>query len=63
MSDAAMVPAYLLEFKPRFRRHAFGWRSRPAIQRIKEATTEIKKVARTEPLLVERVIWTVKRFG
>ena len=32
------------EFKPRFRRHAFGWRSQPAITRIKQAVTEVKKV-------------------
>ncbi|MBF0371593.1 MAG: hypothetical protein HQL52_19320 [Magnetococcales bacterium] len=38
-------------FLPRFRRHAFGWRSQPAIQRIKEAVSEIKKVARKDPNL------------
>lgn len=39
------------EFKARFRRHAFGWRSQPAIQRVKEAVTEIKKVARKDAVL------------
>lgn len=40
---------YAWQFKPRFRRHAFGWRgSRPAIQRIDEAVAEIKAVARTD---------------
>ena len=39
------------EFAPRFRRGAFGWRSQPAITRVKEAVTEIKKVARKEPVL------------
>lgn len=39
------------EFAPRFRRSAFGWRSLPAITRIKEAVAEIKKVARKEPVL------------
>jgi hypothetical protein len=39
------------EFKPRFRRGAFGWRSEPAITRIKEAISEIKKVSRKEPAL------------
>jgi hypothetical protein len=39
------------EFKTRFRRHAFGWRSQPAIQRIKQAVSEIKKVARRDPVL------------
>ncbi len=38
-------------FKARFRRHAFGWKSQPAIKRIKEAVSEIKKVARKEPVL------------
>ena len=39
------------QFPSRFRRGAFGWRSRPAIQRVKEAVTEIKKVARKYPVL------------
>lgn len=39
------------EFKARFRRHAFGWRSQPAIQRVKEAVAEIKKVARKDAVL------------
>ena len=38
-------------FKARFRRHAFGWRSQPAIQRVKEAVSEIKKVRRKDPIL------------
>lgn len=38
-------------FVPRFRRGAFGWRSQPAIARIKEAVTEIKAVARKDPQL------------
>ena len=38
-------------FKQRFRRHAFGWRSQPAIRRIKEAVSEIKRVARGDALL------------
>lgn len=39
------------EFKPRFRRGAFGWKSQPAISRIKEAVSEIKKVARKDSTL------------
>jgi hypothetical protein len=39
------------EFKARFRRHAFGWKSQPVITRIKQAVTEIKKVAKKEPVL------------
>lgn len=38
-------------FSPRFRRGAFGWRSEPAITRIKEALTEIKAFNRKEPIL------------
>ena len=38
-------------FKARFRRRAFGWRSQPAIQRVKEAVSEIKKVRRQGPIL------------
>jgi hypothetical protein len=38
-------------FASRFRRSAFGWRSDPAITRIKEALTEIKAVNRKEPML------------
>jgi hypothetical protein len=38
-------------FKPRFRRHAFGWKSQPAITRLNEAVSEIQLVARIEPLL------------
>lgn len=39
------------EFRARFRRNAFGWKSQPAIKRIKEAVSEIKKVARTDKIL------------
>ena len=38
-------------FAPRFRRNAFGWRSQPALVRVKEAVTEIKKVVRKDPVL------------
>jgi len=38
-------------FARRFRRGAFGWRSRPAILRIREALSEIKKAARKDPVL------------
>ena len=43
--------AHKWEFRPRFRRHAFGWRSQPAIRRIKQAVSEIKKVARKDAVL------------
>jgi hypothetical protein len=39
------------QFVARFRRHAFGWRSDTPIQRIKEAVSEIKQVARKEPVV------------
>lgn len=39
------------EFKARFRRHAFGWRSQPAVERVKQAVAEIKRVARADPIL------------
>ncbi len=51
LSPAPVPPAHAWAFKPRFRRHAFGWRSQPAVQRVKEAVTEIRKVARKDPVL------------
>jgi hypothetical protein len=39
------------QFAGRFRRNAFGWRSQPAIQRVREAVSEIKGVARRDALL------------
>jgi hypothetical protein len=42
--------AYKWTFRARLRRHAFGWRSQPAIKRIKKAVSEIKKVARKDPV-------------
>jgi len=39
------------QFAGRFRRNAFGWRSQPAIQRVREAVSEIKRVRRTVPVL------------
>lgn len=38
-------------FRARFRRHAFGWKSLPAITRIREAVSEIKNVRRKDPML------------
>lgn len=38
-------------FRTRFRRHAFGWRSQSAIQRVKEAVSEIKQSALKDPVL------------
>jgi hypothetical protein len=50
-SKGTSAGAHRWEFKARFRRHAFGWRSQPAITRIRQAVAEIKKVARKEPTL------------
>ena len=38
-------------FKAHFRQRAFGWRSQPAILRIKEAVSEIRSTARKDPAL------------
>ncbi len=38
-------------FRARFRKNAFGWRSQPAIKRVKEAVSEITKVARKDKVL------------
>lgn len=45
------MSTYKWQFPPRFRRNAFGWKSQPPIQRIKEALVEIKAVAKKEPML------------
>jgi len=45
------MSAHKWQFASRFRRYAFGWRSDTPAQRIKEAITEIKQVARKEPVL------------
>ena len=39
------------QFRASFRRNSFGWRSQPAIKRVKEAVAEIKKVAKKDKLL------------
>lgn len=49
--EMAKAEGHKWEFKARFRRHAFGWRSQPAIQRVKQAVSEITKVGRTDPVL------------
>ena len=38
-------------FRSRFKRDAFGWRSQPAIARIREAVSEIKKVGQKDKVL------------
>ncbi len=48
---AVPPPKYVWQFRASFRRHAFGWRSQPAITRVKEAVAEIRKVSKTDPAL------------
>jgi hypothetical protein len=52
-------------FAAGLKRNAFGWCSQPAIQRVQEAVSEIRKVRRKDPVLpaegavlfFERIIW------
>lgn len=46
-----MSTAHQWEFRPRFRKHAFGWSSQRPVKRIKEAVSEIKKAARQDKVL------------
>src|SRR5713101_2617748 len=39
------------QFTARFRRSAFGWRSQPAIARVRQAVIEIRQLARRDPIL------------
>ena len=48
---ARKTGAHVWLFRARFRREAFGWKSQPAVTRVREAVTEIEKVARREPLI------------
>jgi hypothetical protein len=48
---ASAGAAHAWEFKARFRRHAFGWKSQPAITRIKQAVAEIRQVAKKDEVL------------
>jgi hypothetical protein len=55
----ARVEAHRWAFASRFRRHAFGWKSQPAIQRVRQAVSEIKKVARLAGLV--EMAWSPAR--
>lgn len=47
-----MSEKYTWRFRPRLRSRAFGWRgSHLGCQRLKEAVTEIKKVAKVDPVM------------
>ena len=66
VSAAAMpkTSGHKWQFKARFRRHAFGWKSQPAITRLREAVSEIKRVARTEPVhAAEGVVALLERLS
>jgi len=59
-----MANVYKWQFAPRFRRHAFGWRSDTPLKRIKEALAEIKQVARKEPILAaEGMVLLLERLS
>lgn len=45
------VAAHKWAFAPRYRRHAFGWRSQPAVQRVRQAVAEVQRVAKKDPAL------------
>ncbi len=47
----AKTKGHKWEFRARFRRHRFGWKSQPAIKRVREAVSEIKKIARKDKTL------------
>jgi hypothetical protein len=51
MKTMPTAEAHQWVFKSRFRRHAFGWKSQPAITRVKQAVAEIKQVGKTKPIL------------
>ena len=46
----AKSPKKKWTFAARFRRNVFGWKSQPAIARVKQAVSEIKKAARNDPI-------------
>jgi tetratricopeptide (TPR) repeat protein len=59
-----VVQAHKWAFKARFRRQAFGWRSQPAITRVKEALAEIKQVAKHDPVLgAEGAVTLIERLS
>ena len=51
----ARTDAHQWELEARFRRHAFGWKSQPAITRVERAVAEIEKAAKTEPVQASRL--------
>ena len=51
MTPRSTKANYKWAFKARFRARAFGWKSQPAITRVREAVAEIKKVGKRDPVL------------
>ena len=49
LASRPKAEAHRWQFVSRFRRGAFGWKSQPAILRVRQAVSEIKKVARRDP--------------
>ena len=48
---ASKKPGYPWAFRARFRANGFGWKSAPAITRVREAVSEIKRVAKTDAIV------------
>ena len=48
------MTAHKWQFASRFRSQAFGWRSDLPVRRVKEAVSEIRQVARTDPCLPQK---------
>lgn len=44
-------PGHRWTFLPRFRKRAFGWKSQPAVTRVRQAVAEILRVAKRDPVL------------
>lgn len=60
----SMSTKHTWDFKPRLRTNAFGWKgSSLACQRLKEAVTEIKRMAKTDPVMAgDGVVSLVERI-
>ena len=57
------MTAHKWQFAARFRYHAFGWQSDKPLQRIKEALSGIKRVAKKEPeLAAAGAVLFLKKF-
>ncbi len=51
MTGTGAAKRHKWAFRARFRARAFGWRSQAAVTRVREAVAEIKKAAKSDPLL------------